>query len=139
MKYRCKYEFTAEFSERHTWSIVGRHLGIHLHITDLSKMPGVDLDGRLSGGVEYHFRQPPEHMKDEAPSQDRCWLLKAPCWHDGSSMQVSDVWIPHWLEFRGAPDEHARMFRLLEREVEEHAMTTLETVSKLKEAQDGPE
>lgn len=131
MKYRCKYEFTIDLYPRHTWSLVGRHLGIHLHIGDLSNRLSKDPDGGLSGGIEFHFRAPPEHMGDEAPSQDHCWLLKAPCWHDGSSLQASEVWIPQWLELRGVPDEHERMFELLEAEAENHTMTTLEIVSKM--------
>ncbi len=130
MKFRSKYEFTVELHPRH-WSVVGRHLAIHLHISDLGKLLGKEGRDRYSGGIEIHYRQPPEYMENDAPSQDRCWLLKAPCWHDGSSMQVTDKWIPHWLEFRGAPDEHERMFTLLATEVEEHTPTTLEVVSKL--------
>lgn len=122
MKYRSKYEFCIEFgNEKHTWSVIGRHLAIHLHISVLA-------DHGPSGGIEYHYRQPPEHMQNEAPSNDVCWLLKAPCWHDGSSMQVTDLWIPRWQQ---APHDHARMFDLLEGAAEEHTMTTLEWLSKV--------
>ena len=121
MKYRSKYEFAIEFDiPRHVWTVVGRHLAIHLHISELK-------DHGPSGGIEYHYRQPPEHMKDDAPTQDQCWLLKAPCWHDGSSMQATDYWIPQWQK---SPHDIARMFALLEMTMEKHQMTTMELVSK---------
>ncbi len=132
MKFRNKYEFSMEIhNPRHVWSVIGRHLAIHLHISDLGNLLGKEACDRYSGGIEIHYRQPPDYMKDDAPSNDRCWLLKAPCWHDGSSLQVTERWIPHWLELRGAPDEHERMFALLEAEIENHTLTTLELVSKI--------
>ena len=122
MKYRSKYEFTTDFSTpNHVWTVIGRHLAIHLHISELK-------DHGPSGGIEYHYREPPEHMKDDAPSQDRCWLLKAPCWHDGSSMQVTDYWIPQWQK---SPHDHARMLALLEIAMEKHQMTTIDLGSKV--------
>lgn len=131
MKFRSKYEFSIEIGHpHHVWTVVGRHLAIHLNITDYGEDHAKKYGERYSGGIEIHYRQPPEYMKDDAPSQDHCWLLKAPCWHDGSSLQVTERWIPHWLEFRGAPDEHERMFALLEAEVENHTSTTLEVLSK---------
>jgi len=121
MKYRNKYEFSVQFMSReHSWTVIGRHLAIQLHISELK-------DHKPSGGIEYHYRQPPEHMKDDAPTQDQCWLLKAPCWHDGSSAQVTDYWLPRWQE---APHDLERMFALLETAMEEHKMTTMEVVLK---------
>lgn len=124
MKYRCKYEYTNEFSRRHVWTVIGRHLAVHLHISEC-EIPGKETIN--SAGIEYHFREPPEHMKDEAPSQDRCWLLGAPCWHDGSSLQASEFWVPIW---ESAPHNHEHMFALLQGELENRTRTIMEVLSE---------
>jgi len=93
----------------HEWSTIGRHGALHLRITDL----GEKSDPRYSGGLEIHYRTPPEHMADDAPSHDDCWLLKCPCWHDGSSLYVRDVVIPHWQH---DPQNIQRMIVWLEHE-----------------------
>ncbi len=132
MKYRSEYKYSSRFYPEHVWTVVGRHMGIHLHITDLGK----ESNPRYSGGIEYHWRVPPEHMENDAPSSDNCWLLKCPCWHDGSSMHVTDYWIPMWLE---APDKHERMFEMLQGTMEDRQPTTMELVSKvmgIKESED---
>lgn len=132
MKYRSKYEFSMQFGHAyHVWSVVARHIGMHLHICDYGETDEKKLGERYSGGIEIHYRQPPDYMKDEAPSNDNCWLLKAPCWHDGSSMQVTDTWIPRWRGLVGRPDEHVQMLEFLEYEVENHTKTTLELISKI--------
>lgn len=111
MKYRCEYRYKREFKHAyHTWIVIARHLAMHLHVTDL----GEENDPRYCGGIEQHWREPPNYMKDEAPSHDRCGVLEAPCWHEGSSMAATDHWIPHWLV---DVNDHDRMFRLLEGEV----------------------
>jgi len=124
MKYRSKYEFSIRNGhEYHDWSVIARHIGIHLHIIDMGEDDGKEAGERYSGGIEIHYRQPPDYMKDEAPSHDNCWLLKAPCWHDGSSMQVTDKWIPRWRALAGRPDEHVQMLEFLEIEVESRTNT----------------
>lgn len=40
-----------------------------------------------TGGIEYHWRVPSNHLEC---SHKECWLLKAPCYHDGSSLQFSE-------------------------------------------------
>jgi len=129
MKYRSKYEYTNEFSKRHVWTVIGRHGAIHLHISEVSM--GSDKPDSISGGVEYHYRVPPEYMSDDAPSHDRCSILQGPCWHDGTSSWATDHWIPLW---QAAPHEHDRMFELLQGAMEKHI--TAEWI-KVKEATDG--
>lgn len=125
MKYRSKYEYSRPFGNpTHVWSVIGRHLAIHLRIVDLG-------DHGLSGGIELHFREPPEYMAEDAPSHDRCELLQGPCWHDGSSMQATERWIPFW---QLAPHEHERMFRELEAEIEARPKTTRELLSEIADA-----
>lgn len=114
-KYRCTYEYTVRHGwPFHVWTLVGARGGIHLHISDRGEK---DEYGRYSGGIEIHHRSPPEYMQDQPPSHDECHVLKAPCWHDGSSLQASERWIPAWL---ADPHDHDRMFRLLAVDADHH-------------------
>lgn len=123
MKYRKEYKMTFPYGTRphHCWSIVGRHGAKHLHINGYDAM-----NSRIEfcGGLETHWRVPPEYMANQAPSQDKCWLLNQPCWHDGTSLYVSESIIP-MIEgsLRGidglTANDHAMIFKLLENHMEE--------------------
>ena len=103
--WRPKYELTFLGGKpRHTYSVVGAPGGVHLHITDYGDEWVEEYGYRYSGGIEIHYRQPPEYMRDDAPSHDNCWLLNAPCWHDGSSLQVTEYWAP-LLEGGATPEQ----------------------------------
>ncbi len=116
MKYKSEYRYNHEFGHaRHMWVVIARHLAMHLHIVDLGEEAGAD---RYSGGIELHWREPPDHMGDQAPDHSPCSILNAPCWHDGSSLQAAERWIPLWLTARY---DHDRMFRLLEAEIDRRA------------------
>jgi hypothetical protein len=113
MKYRCKYEYQRQFGNPlHIWSLVGARGGIHVHITVYSAEFSKKYGQGYSGGIEVHYRNPPKALADQPPSHDECQLLKCPCWHDGSSLQAEEYWIPLWI---AAPNDHDGMFRLLER------------------------
>ena len=108
-KMRCRYEYSRPYGNPvHTWSVVGSLGGLHLHIEDYGE--DKPEDRRYSGGLEIHWRTPLLCMNKDAPSQDHCWLLRAPCWHDGSSLIVTEHWIPLWL---ADPHNHDRMFGML--------------------------
>lgn len=112
MKYRCKYTYEKPFGDpKHVWTVIGRHGAIHFHVSDMgedrSRQYGTD---RYSGGLECHYRMPPDYMGNQAPSQDTCWLLGQPCWHDGTSLYASERVIPFWI---CAPHDHERMFQFL--------------------------
>ena len=115
MKYRNEYKFNDDFGlERHVWTCIGRRGAIHLHVSGSLR----DADGPNEGyygGLEVHYREPPDCMNEDAPSQDRCWLLDGPCWHDGTSLYASETLIPLWLCDR---NNHVRMFGVLQREYE---------------------
>lgn len=114
MKYRCKYTFEKRFAvPRHEWSLIGRHGGLHLHISGYKPLYGEEIE--WSGGIEIHYRVPPEFRQNDAPDHDDCWLLHGPCWHDGSSLQASEIWIPRWIV---NPHDHENMFRMLEVEAD---------------------
>jgi len=113
-RYRCTYEYTTRLGYAyHVWTLVGAKGGLHLHINDRGKD---DKYGRYSGGIEIHYRTPPEYMSNQPPSQD-CHVLKAPCWHDGSSLQATERWIPIW---QSHPHDHDAMFRSLSVEADHH-------------------
>lgn len=113
-KFRNKYELHDHYgSWNHTWTVIGRHGAMHFHVLDLGeRKDGLD---RYSGGLETHYRTPPEYMADRVPSQDKCWLLGCPCWHDGTLLYAMENLLPFWL---ADPHNHTRIFRRLESEYE---------------------
>lgn len=107
-KFRCEYTYNKRFgSPKHCWICIGPKGATHLHIS------GPHGDFGYSAGLEAHYRTPPEYMADQAPSHDDCWVLKAPCWHDGTSLYASEVALPLWLS---NPHDHDGIFAWLERE-----------------------
>lgn len=73
------------------WVVVGPKGAVDFHCTH----GPVDhpIVGRI-GGVEYHYRTPPDYMRSEAAHHPCCWALDGPCWSDGSSLQATEHWIP---------------------------------------------
>lgn len=90
---------------RHIFSAVDERGGMHFW----AQRSAMDCGREHFGGVECHYRSQPEYMSDESGS-DKCWLLNAPCWHDGSSTLASETWIPIW---ECDPDNHQAIFDLL--------------------------
>ena len=108
MKHRCKYEYTNQHgTQNHTWSVISGAAGLHLHIHG-HKVP--DREIAWHGGIEIHYRNPPSWSNGCAPTSDDCWLLKCPCWHDGSSLEVDERWIPLWKQ---DPHGHDFLFSAL--------------------------
>lgn len=111
--FRNRYEYQARFgTPRHDWVCIGARGAIHLHI---SGPHGFDGRENWSTGLEMHSRTPPEYMQDDAPHDD-CWVLKCPCWHDGTSLYAEEFYLPRWM---ASPHDHGGMFRLLEGEYRE--------------------
>lgn len=109
-RFRAEYRYSRPFSSaRHDWFVIGRKGAIHLHINDSGPEYG------YSAGLECHYRSPPDYMENDAPSHDECWVLKCPCWHDGTSLYAQEFFLPIW---QISPNDHEAMFRLLEREYE---------------------
>ena len=73
---------------RFTWSAVGPAGGIHIWAQTHSQDAQRTYGEYFYGGVEVHFRKSP--YGEEKPHNDHCWLLKGPCWHDGSSLYFSE-------------------------------------------------
>jgi hypothetical protein len=116
MNYRCEYRYTPIIygTLTHNWMLIGRWGGLNLRIEEYTNRITLD---RASGGLEIHYRIPPSYMCNKPPSYDDCWLLKCPCWHDGTSLSVEEVWIPFWDY--GATS-HKKMFARLETQANEY-------------------
>jgi hypothetical protein len=115
-KFRAKYEYRPNHGHpEHVWTVIGRLGAMHFHVTDMGEQWIIEHPSyeRYSGGLEIHYRSPPDYMRDDAPSQDKCWLIGCPCWHDGTSLYASETLIPYWLV---EPHDHQRMFHRLEME-----------------------
>lgn len=109
-KYRYAYRVTFFAGQwQHSYELVGAKGGLSLGISGPHVYDGMDHWG---AGLETHSRTP--LYGDEAPNHDECWLLKCPCWHDGTSLYAQEVYLP--LALAGA---HDRIFRLMVRDADE--------------------
>jgi hypothetical protein len=88
-------------NDRHIWSVVGPAGGVHIWAAPSPWKPGDRFYGQemFYGGIEVHSRTP---MYGDHASQDECWLIGGPCWHDGSSLYFSESIEPR---LRGYKDE----------------------------------
>lgn len=109
-QYRYTYKTTLFAGHwKHDYQLIGRHGGLNFHITDMGDEYAAKYNvDRFSAGLEYHWRVPPDYMADKPPSHDRCWLLKCPCWHDGTSVYAQETLLPL---FDGR--DHMRLFMKL--------------------------
>jgi hypothetical protein len=74
------------------WIVVGEKGAIHFHIgadTYINRQYS-----SWSAGLECHYRNPPDYMKEKPCSQKKCWILNAPCWHDGGSLYAEEHVLP---------------------------------------------
>lgn len=96
---RCWYKLEYDLGRwRHNYVIETSWGALELHVHEMdeeTKKRHPDLS-EPTGGIECHYRAPPGYMADRPPSHNRCWILDAPCWHDGSSLAASEKWIPMW-------------------------------------------
>ena len=97
-------------SWRYNYKLVGRHGGMNLHISGPHHYDSAD---HWSAGLETHYRQPPRYMCDQPPSQDECWLLKCPCWHDGTSLYAQEEYLPMFLR-----KDHTGILRQMARDAD---------------------
>lgn len=92
-KTRSWYRYEVKFGQQqHMWCVVTARGGVHVWASQYK--PSKDAPPEYTGGIEVHYRTPPSYMADQPPSHDECFLLKAPCWHDGSSLQFEERWLP---------------------------------------------
>lgn len=83
----------------HEWAVVDKENGgIHVHGFHCDY--GMSMGREWFGGIEVHRLTPPDYGDQENPSHDHCWLLNAPCWHDGTSLGFSEQ-VAHCLPLEG--------------------------------------
>lgn len=113
--FREQYTLTRPFgSWRHEWVVEGARMALSLWIHDMGEEHAKKYgDPRYSGGIEIHYRAPPDYMRDQAPRHE-CSMLGGLCWHDGSSLQAERDWIPFWRKF---PNNHEAIFARLQEEL----------------------
>jgi hypothetical protein len=104
--YRFSYKIQLQFGIwSHNYMLIGANGGLDLHFS------GPYIDGRLSGGLESHRRRPTVYDCDKPPSHDVCWLIKCPCWHEGTTLYAEEVYLPLFKK-----KEHEKIFRKLTRD-----------------------
>jgi hypothetical protein len=101
LRFEYRFQVASYNGERHDWILVGDAGAINIWAEPSS---ATSFDGRRwFGGIEGHSKAPAEYQKADKPSQELCWLLLAPCWHDGSSLQFSEEVAPLLPDPSGAP------------------------------------
>lgn len=82
-------------NDRTIFALVGEPGGVHFWAQRSSAIIA-GIGDEYYGGIESHKRTKPDWSDNEKPDNEDCWLLKGPCWHDGSSLQASEYYIPLW-------------------------------------------
>lgn len=75
---------------RHMWTLVGPSGAVHAWAEPTPDDHRNRWGESYYGGIEMHSPKRLYDWGDGKPSHDECWLLKGPCWHDGSSLQFSE-------------------------------------------------
>lgn len=111
MRYKFhKYTWTKPYTcIKHDWSLIGPDGGIHFHATEPYQS-----GEEYTCGLEIHYAP---KQGDNAPSQIKCWLLNAPCWHDGTTLFAEETM---WPKIRPCLEagNHEAIFRYLEDEAD---------------------
>jgi hypothetical protein len=74
---------------RHMWTAIGDKGAIHIWAEPVPS-EGWRWPEEYYGGVEKHSKTPVYDFNSDKPDHEECWLLKCPCWHDGSSLYFSE-------------------------------------------------
>lgn len=103
-----KYTYSKPFSAvNHRWEIVGPKAAIHFNVSLY--------EDSTACGLEFHYFEPPDYMKDYAPSHVDCVLTGGKCWHDGTSLYASETLWPR-IEHHLRVGDHDKIFKILEME-----------------------
>ncbi len=81
--------------DRITFGVTQDGYGIHFWAEGL--FGDTNLHGigpRAFGGVEYHWPKRPAWERETSDGNPLCWITGRRCWHDGSSLQASEKYIP---------------------------------------------
>ena len=106
-----KKQYTHYFvpRERHEFAVAHNGTGLHFWCERMPDVTGFT-EREWFGGIEVHWSNCPPWATDRGPDHEHCWVLDGPCWHDGSSLQAEEIWIPRWLY---DPSDHEGILNLL--------------------------
>jgi hypothetical protein len=98
---RSWFKYSTELYECLDWIVEGQEGAINFW---MKRMPAEvkDSPNDWYGGIEIHYRTPPDYMSG-APSHHDCPYTGSICWHDGSSLQAENNWIPLWSDWTDVP------------------------------------
>lgn len=85
-----------------------------------------------TAGLECHWRTPPAYMADRAPSHRDCITLRAPCWHDGTSLYATENLFP-LVDLRDPLDFFSFLVLEMKRLEEGHANVVSQVMESVKE------
>jgi hypothetical protein len=138
LRFEYRFSFRAG-RERHDWNLIGvaGAVGIWAEPSSGSFSYGEN----WYGGVEVHSAKPFDYSNAAQPSQELCWLLLKPCWHDGSSLFFSER-IEHAIpEPSGLPISRETTHRLILGHArswfDSHLASAIEAPSGVETAQTG--
>lgn len=97
-KYRYKIEKTPQPWDTalmvYNYYVFSEFGALQLHVSEYKSGDGI----ARSFGLERHYNYRPSYMeRGTAPSHKHCWLLEAPCWHDGSSLWAEEVFMSFFI------------------------------------------
>lgn len=104
------YNYSRPFgTPRHEWSLTGPRMAVSFHVSENEKYGD-------SAGLEIHYFEPPDYMKDRAPSHLDCRFTGGRCWHDGTSLYAMETLWPMIKPMLRTGDQDT-IFRVLEGEI----------------------
>lgn len=108
-KYRYALNLNSRFGKwNYSYELVGSKGALNLRISGPHVYDGAE---HWNAGLETHSRTPMNG--DTAPDHAECWLLKCPCWHDGTSLYAQEEYLPMVLR-----DDHDGVFRQMVRDAD---------------------
>lgn len=97
--------------KRHMWTLVGPNGAVHIWAEPMPETLSRSWGEKYYGGVEIHSPKPLyESEWAQNPSHAECWLLKCPCWHDGSSLYFSERIAPLLSQEEAPFGDHVHSF-----------------------------
>ena len=107
----------------HHWSLIGPTMAVSFHVS-------VNAEHGDSAGLEFHYFEPPDYMRDAAPSHIDCKLTGGRCWHDGTSSYAMGTLWPRIRPLLCNGD-HETIFSILEGEIKDKIRTVLQLVNEV--------
>jgi hypothetical protein len=108
-------------SVSHQWSVIGPTMAVSFHVS-------VNPEYGDSAGLELHYFEAPDYMRERAPSHVDCKFTGGRCWHDGTSLYAIETLWP-MIQPMLRNGDHETIFGILEGEIKNRVKTTLERLN----------